>query len=134
MSQDNVEIVRGILASWAHGDFRTETERFDPDVAFETFMPDADRAVTARGLEEAGLFARDWLAQWQRYRMIGNEFRAVGSDKVFVSVTQAAAGEQSGVEVESPGFTVWTLRGGRVVKLSLHYDKTEALKAAGLSE
>ena len=129
-----MEIVRGILASWADGDFRTGAAHFDPEIAFQTFMPDADQAVTAHGLGELEAFTRDWLAQWQRYRIVGDEFRALGSDKVFVSVTQVAAGEQSGVEVESPGFTVWSFRGGRVVKLSLHYDKTEALEAAGLSE
>jgi ketosteroid isomerase-like protein len=133
MSEENVEIVRGILDSWAKGDFRTETQPFDPELSFETFMPDADGAVTAHGLREVEAFSRDWLAQWRLYRIIGEEFRDV-DDKVFVSVRQVAAGGQSGVEVESPGFTVWTLREGSVVRLSLHYDRPEALEAAGLSE
>lgn len=134
MSHENVEIVRGILGSWAHGDFRTGAAHFDPKVAFQTFMPDADGPVTARGLEEVEAFTRDWLAQWRLYRIVGEEFQAVGSDKVFVSVTQVAAGGQSGVAVESPGFAVWTLRRGRVVKLSLHYDEAEALETAALPE
>jgi ketosteroid isomerase-like protein len=133
MSQENVEIVRGILDSWARGDFRAETQPFDPELSFETFMPDAGGAVTANGLREVQAFSRDWLAQWRRYRIIGEEFRDVG-DKVFVSVRQVAAGGQSGVEVESPGFAVWTLRGGSVVRLSLHYDRAEALQAAGLQK
>ena len=129
-----MEIVRGILAAWADGDFRTGAAHFDPEVDFQTFMPDADHAVAAHGLGELEAFTRDWLAQWQRYRIVGDEFKALGSDKVFVAVTQVAAGGQSGVEVESPGSTVWTFRDRRVVRLSLHYDKAEALEAAGLSE
>ncbi|MDQ3728461.1 MAG: nuclear transport factor 2 family protein [Actinomycetota bacterium] len=134
MSQENVEIVRLVLAAWAEGDFRSKTERFDPEAAFETFMPDADQNVVARGSEEIAAFTRDWLAQWQRYRIVAEEFQDVGADTVFVSVRQVAAGNQSGAEVESPGFSVWTLRRGKVVKLTLHYDRAEALEAAGLRE
>jgi ketosteroid isomerase-like protein len=132
MSEENVEVVRGILDSWARGDFRAEKQPFDPELSFETFMPDADGVVTAHGLREVKAFSQDWLAQWRRYRIIGEEFRDV-DDKVFVSVRQVGAGGQSGVEVESAGFAIWTLREGRVVRLSLHYDRTEALEAAGLS-
>jgi hypothetical protein len=96
-------------------------------------MPDAGGPVTANGLREVQAFSRDWLAQWRGYRIIGEEFRDI-DDKVFVSVRQVAAGGQSGVEVESPGFAVWTLRGGSVVRLSLHYDRAEALQAAGLQK
>ena len=134
MSQENVEVVRLILAAWAEGDFRSEAERLDPEISFETFMPDADENVVAHGFGEFEAFTRDWLAQWRDYRIVGEEFREVDPDTVFVSVRQVAAGEQSGVAVESPGFSVWTLRWGKVVKLSLHYDRTEALEAAGVSE
>ena len=134
MSQENVEIVRHILAAWAQGDFRKEAERLDPEIVFETFMPDAEANVVARGVEHLAAYTRDWFAQWRRYRIVGEAFEAVGPDKVFASVRQIGAGEQSSVEVESPGFTVWTVREGRVVGLFLHYDRRAALEAAGLSE
>ena len=134
MSEENVEIVRLILAAWAQGDFRKEAERLDPQIVFETFMPDTEGNVVARGVEDLAAYTRDWFAQWRRYRIVGEDFEAVGPDKVFASVRQIGAGGQSGVEVESPGFTVWTLREGKVVGLFLHYDRSEALNAAGLRE
>ena len=134
MSQENVEIVRVILAAWAEGDFRSHVERFDPGISFETFMPDADENVVARGLAQIEAFTRDWLAQWRDYRIVAEEFRDVAPDTVFVSVRQVAAGEHSGVAVESPGYSVWRFRAGKVMALSLHYDRKEALKAAGLRE
>jgi ketosteroid isomerase-like protein len=134
MSQENVETVRLILTEWERGDFRAPAKLLDPEIAFETFMPDADENVVAHGSAEFQAFTRDWLAQWRDYRMVAEDFQEVGQDKVFVSVRQVAAGRQSGVEVESAGFSVWTLRHGKVIKLSLHYDKDKALEAAGLTE
>lgn len=123
-----------ILAEWERGDFASRSDLFDPDVAFETFMPDASENVAAHGFAAMQAFTREWLAQWRGYRIVADEVRAVGADTVFVAVRQLAAGRHSGVEVESPGFCVWTVRGGKVVRLSLHYDRDRALEAAGLSE
>jgi ketosteroid isomerase-like protein len=134
MSRDNVDIVRLILTEWERGNFSAGAKLFDPEVTFETFMPDATENVIARGSAEFAAFTRDWLSQWREYRIVGDEFQEVGRDKVFVAVRQLARGRHSGAEVESPGFSVWTLRGGKVVKLSLHYDRDKALEAAGLSE
>jgi ketosteroid isomerase-like protein len=134
MSRENIEIVRLILGDWAHGNFGSRSDLLDPEITFETFMPDASQNVVAHGTAQFEAFTRDWLAQWRHYRIIGEEFQEVGVDKVFVSVRQAATGDLSGVEVESAGFSVWTLREERVVKLSLHYERAAALEAAGLEE
>ena len=134
MSRENVEIVRLILAAWAQGDFAARSDLFDPDITFETFMPDTNENVIAHGIAQFVAFSRDWLAQWQGYRIIGDEFREVGPDQVLACVRQMARGQHSGVEVESPGFSVWTLRGGKVVGLSLHYERDKALEAVGLRE
>jgi ketosteroid isomerase-like protein len=130
---ENVEIVRGILSRWGEGDFGN-SDSLDPEIEFETFMPDAGQDVTAHGVDELAAFGREWLSTWRSYRMIAEEFRDVGDDRVFVSVRQAAVGEHSGVEVDSPGFSVWTLRAGKVTKLSLHYDREAALEAAGIED
>src|SRR5687768_3081251 len=107
---------------------------FDPEIMVETFMPDARETGTLHGLGHSDEFGRDWLTQWQDYRVTGEDFQEVDANKVLVSGRQIATGHRSGVEVESPAFAVWTFRQGKVVKLSLHYDRRDALEAAGLSE
>ena len=131
---ENVEIVRRILEDWGRGDFAGPVRLFDPDVAFETFMPDADENVVARGADELKAFTRDWLAQWSDYRIVAEDVHEVDDQTVFASVRQRAAGRHSGAEVDSLGFSVWTLRDRKVVRLSLHYSKDDALGAAGLSQ
>ena len=134
MSQENVEKVRGICEEWGKGNFLAALPLLDQQVTFETFMPDSDQMVVVHGLEELASFMRDWFSQWRDYRLITDEIRAVGTDHVFVAGRQAATGRRSGVEVDSPGFTVWTFRAGKVVRLLAHYDREAALEAVGLSE
>lgn len=134
MSQVNVEIVRRTYAEWKRGNLQAGVELFDPEIVFEAFMPDSSERVLVHGPEEVEAFMREWLLQWRDYRLIGDEFRAVGKDKVFVAGRQAATGRQSGVAVEGPTCSVWTFRGGKVVRLLFDTDRRKALEADGLEE
>jgi ketosteroid isomerase-like protein len=134
MSQENLEIVRGIYAEWEKGNFQAALPILDREITFEVWMPDSNEMVVRHGLNRLEGFMRDWFGQWEGYRVIGDEFRAIGSDHVFVGGRQAGTGRRSGVEVDSPGFTVWTFRAGKVVRLLAHYDRDSALEAAGLRE
>jgi len=131
MSDDIVEIVRGIYAHWARGEMWAGADAFDRDVVFESFMPDSSERVVCRGLDEVAAFLREFLAQWRKYRLIGEEFERIGSDKVLVRGRQTATGRQSGVDVESPMFTLWTFASAKVVGLVLEPQLDAILEAAG---
>lgn len=132
MSQENVDVVRRTYAEWKRGNIQAGVELFDPEIIFESFMPDSNERVVVNGLEGIEAFMREFLAQWRDYRLVGEEFREVGSDKVFVAGRQAATGRQSGVAVEGPACSIWTFRGGKVVRLLFEPDRRKALEAAGL--
>ena len=133
MSQENVEIVRQIYAEWQRGNMKAGVERFDPEIVFESFMPDASERIVANGPAEVEAFMREFLRDWRDYRMIGDEYRKVGATRVFVSGRQAAIGRESGATVEDTLFSVWTFRDGKVVHLIFERDRQRALEAAGLS-
>jgi ketosteroid isomerase-like protein len=133
MSQENIEVVREIYAQWARGNMSAGVELFDAEIAFESFMPDANDRVVANGPEGVEAFMREFLAQWDNYRQIGEEFRELGA-KVFVAGRQAAHGKLSGAEVEQAMLSVWTFRDGKVVGLLFTPFREEALEAVGLSE
>jgi ketosteroid isomerase-like protein len=133
MSEENVEIVRRIYSSWGKGEMTAGIEFFDPEISFRSFMPDSNETFLANGPQEIEAFMREFLAQWRDYRIIGDEFRSTG-DKVMVASRQAARGRHSGVEVEQPIFSVWTLRGGKVIALHFTPFRDVALEAAGLAE
>ena len=75
MSQGNVEIVRGVYAEWGQGNMQTGVELFDPNIEFESFMPDASERVVAKGPAEVEAFMRAFLRQWRDYKLFGDEFR-----------------------------------------------------------
>jgi ketosteroid isomerase-like protein len=133
MSDENVEVVRRIYAEWAQGNMRAGVERFDPEIRFESFMPDANQRVVANGPSEVETFMRAFLGQWRNYRLFGDEFRQAG-DKVLVIGRQTATGRQSGIAVEDTMCSVWTFNDGKVVRLLFERDPRKALEAAGLSE
>ena len=53
MSREDVGIVRGIYAEWEQGNFQAALPLFDPEITFETFMPDTSENVVVHGLEQA---------------------------------------------------------------------------------
>jgi ketosteroid isomerase-like protein len=134
MSDDNVEVVRGVYARWAKGDMRASVDLFDPELVFESFMPDANKRIVSHGPNEVETFMREFLSQWRDYRIVGEKFRGIGDDRVLVEGHQAGTGRQSGVAVEGPLFSVWTFRDGRVTHLLFETRRQPALAAADLSE
>jgi ketosteroid isomerase-like protein len=133
VSQENVELVRRVYAEWARGNMRAGVQMFDPEIVFESFMPDASDDVVAHGPEEVDAFMREFLAQWANYRIVGDDFRDAG-DKVLVAGRQRARGRKSGVEVEQPMFSIWTFQAGKVVRLRFTPFRDVALEAAGLRD
>ena len=130
-----MEIVRSVYAGWAQGNLNAGVELFDPEIVFESYMPDASERVVAHGVEGVAVFMREFLNQVSEYRLFADEILAVGEDVVLVIGRQAGVGRQSRVPVESPTCSVWRFRDGRIVGLLFEMDKELAARAAaGLSE
>ena len=135
MSQENVEIVRGIYAEWERGNMKAGVEVLDPEIVFEAYMPDAaEEKIVAHGPEQVEGFMREWLRDWRDFKIFADEWREVGSDRVFAGGHQSATGRVSAIAVEDTISSVWTFRGGKVVHLLFERDRQKALEAAGLSE
>ena len=135
MSEENyVEIVRRTYSAWEQGNFAEARQLFDSEVVFESVMPDSSERIVAHGPEGIEAFMREFLAQWRDYRLYGEDFRQVGIEIVLVEGHQSGIGRRSGVAVESPVFSVWTFRNGKVIRLIMEFDRRKAREAAGLSE
>ena len=74
------------------------------------------------------------LPRGESTRFEPESFRAVGSDRVLVFIRAHGTGVGSGIEVETQGAHLTTLRSGRVVRTESYTDRGKALAAAGLSE
>ena len=80
-----------------------------------------------------GEFVEEIDEVWEDFRLEPLEFIDAG-DKVVVSHLIHGSGKGSGVDVELPSTSVYTLRGSKVIESRMYRDHAEALEAAGLSE
>ena len=128
MSEENVQIVRGVYEQWSLGDF-SGGDAFDPEVEFEMVdWPGRDRS---RGLEEMREAWQTSLSAWDDFRAEPTDFMDNGPH-VVVLTHVTARGKGSGAAVNADTATVWTIEAGKVVRLALHWNRAEALAAAGL--
>jgi len=131
MSQENVELLRPLLAEWAEGNFWGGAEMMAPDVTFRAAPP---ANFVAHGLEETARQMLDVLAHWSDYRIEAEELEDLGEDSVLVVGRQRGTGKLSGAEVDYPIFVVWKFRENEVIGVYLEGTRDAALEAAGLRE
>ena len=135
MSQENVEILRGILGEMARGNFWALAPYLDADVEW-IWAPEFQGIVGEkifRGPEGVEAATREFFEPWERYTLEAEEFIDAG-DSVVVVTHGRGRSKRGGPDVEHRTATVWTLRDRKVVRMTGYDDLAEALKAAGLSE
>ena len=134
MSEENVEVVRRAVELIRPFDesfrgSRVGTNLLDP--AFEVHDHDSPDQDVLKG--HAG-FLR-WIDDWDamEWTLEPEEFIDAG-ERVVVLARLSARGRASGVSLERHDGMVWTVRGGKAVRVDYFNNPTEALEAAGLRE
>jgi len=130
---ENLDLVRSIYADWERGDF-SRIDWAHPEIVFESTGFDF-RAAT--GVVEMGQRWREWMSAWERYRTEAEEIRQLSDGRVLVLMWHCGRGKASGVgidEMKTPGANVFAIRDGKVVRLSLFWDREDALAGLGLTE
>ncbi len=132
MSQENVEIVRRGYDAFNRGDIEGVIETVGSEVRWDMSERVFNPAVY-EGHDGIRRFVKEIDEVWEDFRLEPLEFIDAG-DKVVVSHLIHGSGKGSGVDVELPSTSVYTLRGSKVIESRMYRDHAEALEAAGLSE
>ena len=136
MTAENVELVRRasalVTASCRSGEADAEllamcTPEVRVDASRRVFNPDV-----YEGREGMRRMVREIHDAWEGFTEHLEEMREAG-EKVVSLHTISGRGRSSGVEVESGGGLVWTVRDGEIVLVEVFGDREEALASAGLS-
>ncbi|MBA2479911.1 MAG: nuclear transport factor 2 family protein [Planctomycetes bacterium] len=131
MSQENVEIVRGIYrATGPEEDFYAI---LDEDIEWDATNTRAPDAGVYRGLPAFKRAYGAWRSAWDCYEVTADEVMEAG-DSVVAITRQRGRGRQSGISVDQPMVAVYTFRNRKVVRFGVYATKAEALEAVGLSE
>lgn len=131
MSEENVEVVRAVIAGWLSGDPAT-MELIAEDVVYVS-PPLMPGSTTYHGHEGVLKWVVDWRAEWTDYQVELEHIEALG-DQVLSVERNRATGKRSGIEVDMRTCSLFTLRDGKVVRWQGFADEHEARQAVGLSE
>ena len=132
LSQENVDIVRGVYAGWLGADVTSALEHLDPAVVWEA-IPDAPDAGTYRGHAGVRRHMEDWLGDFDITLMDFEEVIDAG-DRLVIMQCVRAKGKGSGIETDLHYAVAYRFRGGKIIEIKEFRTKEEALQALGLSE
>src|SRR5205809_5279449 len=132
--QENLRIVREHFENTNARRFEAAMQTYDPSVVLVVSEDVAVDPGVYRGADAVG----EWFGSWFRtfapnYRLDVAELIPAG-DAVVAAVDHRAVGRRSGVEVTTRYFNAYWIKQGRIVRLELFRERSEALEAVGLTE
>jgi ketosteroid isomerase-like protein len=132
MSSADIEMLRRGYEAFTRGDWETAFRAADPDIEVKT----ADRVTspgTYRGIEEARRFFEDLLEPFEDVQAEPQRFFEQ-DDQIAVLVRMRFRPTGSSAVVENRVGHLWTVRGGKVLRLEVFPEREKALEAVGFSE
>lgn len=140
MSQENVELVRGMFGAAAHalsGEPLGDLFRLlDPDIEWIPINA-ALEGTSYRGHDGVRRWIDEMNRDWDDFEALPNEFVDLGNDRLLAFGTWRARGRSSGIQLDAqPAAWLVRLRNGKVLRMQTFTDRADALEAAaaGLRE
>ena len=134
MSEQDVEVVRGVFAAVNERDFARARAGHADDVVL----------VIREGFLNQGTFEGhqgliEWFGDWFRafgsdYRFEIVEARELSEGLVLLLATHGGTGRSSGAEVRSENAYLYRVEGGKITRVQLFPTRDQALEAAVLPE
>ena len=132
MSQENVDVVRGIWEADRRHDLAAVQAAYAPNVEWEDLAGLWGDWGVARGPDGIRQAWRRWYEAFEDVQIEFGEVAAAG-DVVVVTYQLGARGRGSGVEVQQTITLVWALEAGKVVRIRAYMSRDEALAAAEMT-
>src|SRR5690242_3004463 len=130
---ENLDLVRSIFDAWGHGDFSSVAWA---DPAIEFAIADGPSPGTWRGL--AGLVEgwTDLMRAWDELHSEAEDYLELDQERVLVLAHFSGRGRGSGVQISdmrSNGAGLFHVRGGKVTRHVVYWDRARALADLGLA-
>ena|SRR5215213_4818910 len=132
MSQENVELIKGLHRAFNRRDMAGLLALLDPDVEWVPVLAVLEGRVY-HGHEDVRRWVEDLASDWESFEVFYEEMRELG-DRVLVFGYWRARGRASGGMSEQPGTWLYEIKSGKVVRLKTFTNRAEALETVGLSE
>jgi ketosteroid isomerase-like protein len=134
MSQENVEIVRGLWQAFADGGLDALMEHFDEEVNWRAMEGAPDDVGEMHGTAAVRRYLQDWLDTFEGITTVPIDLIDAADDQVIAVLHVTGKARLSGIATELRYAVVYTLRDGKIVRGREYAERGEALRAAGLTE
>jgi ketosteroid isomerase-like protein len=121
--------LRELFASWEAGDFSTGPALFAEDVRFSGAQPEGQ--VEAMGVTGVTSFMKNFLAEWELYRVEVHGIENLGEGRFLGTGTQHGKGKGSRVDITAPVHIAVQMESGKITVLHFFLTREEALSALG---
>jgi ketosteroid isomerase-like protein len=132
MSDENAEVVGGVIDAFNRGDLAEALADCAPEVEWHTSGQFADQRVY-RGHAGIEQLQAELGEELEELSFSTSEVRA-GGDMVFVTATLRCRGKRSGAAFEQTFWYAMSFRDGLIVRVVTYLDREQALEAVGLRE
>ena len=129
---ESLDLVRSIYADWERGDYYGSTAWAHPEIEFVVMDgPSPGGLIGVSAVEDNW---RVFQETWEDYRVTANDYRELDADRVLVLARFSGRGKTSRLEMAQLAANIFTLRAGKVVALTIYWDRDRALADLGLEE
>jgi uncharacterized protein len=129
----NIEALRPLYEEWSKGNWSPRFDVYASDFEWGWSEEFPGLGRPSRDLETKSQRLREWLSPWQDWRCQAEDYVATG-EVVVVLCRYTGRGKESGVEVDSQGAHLWTMRSGKAIRLEVFSSRQKALAVAGLPD
>jgi ketosteroid isomerase-like protein len=134
MSQENVEVSKGVIDAFNRRDVDAIFECVNQDVEWFPAMPVTSGGGALLGHEGIESYVREVGDTWEEYRVMAQDFRDLGESQVLVLSRVEGRGAGSGGLVDAPMGQIFDFREGKISRVRTYLNHDDALKAVGLEE
>jgi len=135
MSQENVEVVKVAYEAFARDGLDGFMEYFTDDVEYRVVPGAPDGSLSPlHGQDAVRAWLQDWIDMFDGFWQQLVEVIDAGGDTVFTAERFGGRARLSGVEADSPNWTIFTIRDGKIARGHEYPTREQALEAAGLRE
>jgi ketosteroid isomerase-like protein len=134
MSQENVEIVKRAIDAVNRRDADGLAEFLTPDCEWFPAMLREVEGMAFQGREGLDAYLAAIADTWEEFRIVVDEFRPFGDDRVLGLGRLEGRGRGSGVQVETPWAVVYDFDGDKLSRIRAFLAHDDAVKAVGLAE
>ena len=135
MSQENVEVVRVAYNAFAREGLDRFMEHFTDDIEYHVLGGAEDLIHGPNcGKDAVRAWLQDWIDMFDGFWMELVELIDAGGVTVFTGERYGGRARLSGVETDSPNWTIFAIRDGKIAYGREYEAREQALEAAGLRE